>query len=141
MLKTILVLFAVAIATGMLADQFVDASDVEVAPGVRLDTNQVIIVVVIGAVGGTVRALQGYTKSPNDFDWVLFANTIWKNIAVAVPFALASAVMQDFTAFNLVTLFFAVVGTTEFIKTAQKRSIPSNATDDEIARILQERET
>lgn len=139
-IKYVLLLVAVAILSGVAADQFVEAQTIEVTKDINLDTNQVIIVIIIGVVGGVVRAWQGYDKSPNDFDTLLFINGIRNAVLASIPIALASALTTELNAFGYVMIFLGVVGTTNLASNTMKKSIPSNATPEEIQRILDERD-
>lgn len=138
-MKYVLLLVAIGISSGFLADQFAQAQEFELTPNVKLDTNQVIIVIIIGTVGGIVRAWQGYDKSPNDFDFVEFIRGVRQAVLISIPIALSSAIMMELNAYGYVVVFFAVIGGTQTLNTALRPSIPSNATEEEIEAILNRR--
>lgn len=136
-----LVLMVAAISLAAIGNQFVEAQSVVIAEGIELDTNQVIYVVIIGAIAGTVKAWQGYDKSPNDFDFVVFINGVRDSVLVAVPIAFTAALaLPELNAVGYVMIFFAVIGGVSFGHKAKEKSIPSNASEEEIEKILEERD-
>ncbi len=120
--------------------QIAHGQTLEIAEGLTLSTNQVVIIIGIGSLAGLVKAWQGYDKSPNDFDLLKFVNGVRDNILVSLPLALGAALaMPDLHAVGYVMIFFAVMGGAGLGKKIRQTSIPSNATDEEIEKILESR--
>jgi len=135
--KAILLLLVAAFGLGFVGDQFVQAQTIEISEGISLNSSQVVYVIIVGSVAGVLRAWQGYDKSPNDFDVVIFIRNIRNAVLLAIPIALSSAIMlPELNLFGYVMLFFSVVGATDLFNRGQKPSIPTNATEEEIEKIL-----
>ena len=135
------VLIIASFAIGTTATNTAFGQEIAITEDVGLSTTQVVFVVGIGALAGTIRAWQGYDKSPDDFDLLRFVNGIRDNILVAIPIAFGAALaMPELHAIGYVMIFFAVIGAAGFAHKAKQTSISSNASDDEIERILNERD-
>lgn len=139
-LRYILLLCVLAISLGVVGEQFVEAQTIEISDNISLDSTQVIYVVIIGSVAGVIRAWQGYDKSPNDFDTIHFITGVRDSVLISIPAAFATALtLPELNATMYVLLFFTIIGGTTFIHSARLKSIPSNATEEEIEEILRER--
>lgn len=139
MKKTTKIAFMVLVAsmTGVLGQQLVHGEEIDIGGGLILNDQQVIFIIIIGAVAGLTRAFLGYEKSPNDFDRLLFAKTVIQMVLIAIPAALAYVLaLPELNAVGYVFAFFTIAGISDFVRTGQKKTIPSNATEDEINRIL-----
>ena len=113
---------------------------IQISEGITLSTDQVVFIIGIGALAGTIKAWQGYDKSPNNFDLLRFVNGVRDNILIAIPIAFGAALtMPELHAVGYVMIFFAVIGAAGFAQKSREKSIPSNASDEEIDRILSER--
>lgn len=120
--------------------QIANGQPIEIAEGLTLSGNQVVIIIGIGSLAGLVKAWQGYDKSPDNFDLLKFVNGVRDNILVSLPIAFSAAiVMPDLHAVGYVMIFFAVMGGAGLGKKIRQTSIPSNATDEEIEKILESR--
>lgn len=137
--KLLAIMIIAALAIGLTTNQFAEAQDIVISEGIELNTTQVIYVIIIGSVGGVIVAWQGYDKSPNDFDKILFINGVRDAVLASVPIAIATALTIELNAVGYVLVFFATMGLGSRITTARKSSIPSNATDEEIQAILDAR--
>ena len=134
------VMLIAAIVIGATSTQTAFGQSLQITEGVELSTEQVVFVVIIGSIAGLVKSWQGYDKSPNNFDLLRFANGVRDNILISIPVALGTALtMPDMHAVGYVMLFFTVMGAAAFVQSARKKSIPSNASEEEIERILEER--
>lgn len=135
------VLIIASFAIGITATNTAFGQEITITEDIGLSTTQVAFVVGIGALAGTIRAWQGYDKSPDDFDLLRFVNGIRDNILVAIPIAFGAALaMPELHAVGYVMIFFAVMGAAGFAHKAKQTSIPSNASNEEIERILNERD-
>lgn len=136
------ILFVVAsLAIGTAATQSAFGQSIQITEDLALSTDQVIFVIGIGALAGAIKAWQGYDKSPNDFDLLKFVNGIRDNILVAIPIAFGAALaLPEIHAVGYVMIFFAVIGGAGFAQKARQKSIPSNASPEDIAKILEERD-
>ena len=95
----------------------------------------------IGALAGGIKAWQGYDKSPNEFDFLKFVNGVRDNILVSIPIAFGAALaLPEIHAVGYVMIFFSVIGAASFAQKARQTSIPSNASPEDIAKILEERD-
>lgn len=138
--KLIAILFVAAASFGALSTQIAFGQSVQIAEGLELSTNQVIYILIIGAFAGIIRAWQGYDKSPNDFDLLYFVNGVRDSILVSIPIAFAAALtLPELNPVGYVMIFFTVFGGASFAATQKKKSIPSNATPEEIEKILESR--
>lgn len=118
--------------------QIASAQSVEIADGIRLSTEQTIHIIIVGAIGGLVYSWMGYKNTPLDFDLVKFLNGWISNILIAVPYAIGIALTSpQLDLLEYVMIFFAIIGTTYTARQGFKKSIPSNATDEEIQSILE----
>jgi hypothetical protein len=130
----------VAVVTGIMGQQFVHGEDVNIGGGLVLNTDQVIFIIIIGGVAGLTRSFLGYEKSPNDFDGLLFAKTTIQMVLISIPAALAYVLaLPELNAVGYVFAFFTIAGMSDYLRAGQRKTIPSNATEDEISRILDER--
>ncbi len=139
--KYLAVLIMVAASIGALSTQTAFGQSIQITEDLALSTDQVIFVIIIGAVAGAIKAWQGYDKSPNDFDFLRFVNGIRDNILVSIPIAFGAALaLPELHAVGYVMIFFSVIGAASFAQKARETSIPSNASEEEIAKILEERD-
>lgn len=135
--KFIIVFVIVALAVGMTSSQLSFGQEIQVTDNMTLSSDQVIFIIIIGAAAGTVKAWQGYDKSTKDFDALLFVNGIRDSILISIPAALGIALgMPSINAVGYVIVFFGVIGGTVIAQKAKKPSIPSNATPEQINKIL-----
>ena len=135
------VLIAAALIVGTASSQTAFGQNFQITEGVELSTNQVIFVIGIGSLAGVIRAWQGYDKSPKDFDLLKFVNGIRDNILIAIPIAFGTALtMPDISAVGYVMIFFSVIGVVSMVHKTQEKSIPSNASPEEIKKITDERD-
>ena len=137
-----LILFVVAAsAMGVVSTQTAFGQSIQITEDLTLSTNQVITVIGIGALAGAIKAWQGYDKSPNDFDLLRFVNGIRDNVLVSIPIAFGAALaIPELHAVGYVMIFFSVIGAASFAQKAREKSIASNASEEEIAKILAERD-
>ena len=130
-----------ASAMGLASTQTAFGQSIQITEDLTLSTNQVITVIIIGALAGTLKAWQGYDKSPNDFDLLKFVNGIRDNILISIPIAFGAALaLPDLHAVGYVMIFFSVMGAAGLAHKAKEKSIPSNASEEEIAKILEGRD-
>jgi len=135
----VMIVASIAIASAATNTAF--GQTIAIAEGLELSSTQVIFVIGIGILAGTIRAWQGYDKSPNDFDLLTFANGIRDNVLVAIPIAFGAALtMPDLHAVGYVMIFFSVIGAVSLAHKTRETSIPSNATEEEIENILEKRD-
>lgn len=137
--KLLAVLIIAGLAIGLSTNQYAEAQEIELVEGVELNTTQVIYIIIIGGVAGVIVAWQGYDKSPNDFDKILFINGVRDAVLASIPIALTTALTMELNAVGYVIVFFAAMGLGDRISKARKASIPSNATPEEIQAILDAR--
>jgi hypothetical protein len=138
--KHFAVLIMIAASLGALSSQTAFGQSIQITEELTLSTDQVLFVIGIGALAGAIKAWQGYDKSPNEFDLLRFVNGIRDNILVSIPIAFGAALaLPELHAVGYVMIFFSVIGAASFAQKARETSIPSNATPDEIAKILEER--
>lgn len=135
------ILFVVAaLAIGTATTQTAFGQSIQITDNLALSTDQVIFVIGIGALAGAIKAWQGYDKSPNDFDLLKFVNGVRDNILVSIPIAFGAALaLPEIHAVGYVMIFFAVIGGASFAQKARQTSIPSNASPEDIEKILDER--
>jgi len=139
--KYAIILVAIASLVGVAASQTAFGQTIQLNEELELSTDQVIFVIGIGSLAGVIRAWQGYDKSPNDFDWLRFVNGVRDSILISLPVAFGAALaLPELHAVGYVMIFFAVVGGTTMAQSARKKSIPSNATPEEIQKVLDERD-
>jgi len=139
--KHLAVLIMVAASIGALSSQTAFGQSIQITEDLALSTDQVIFIIGIGALAGAIKAWQGYDKSPNDFDLLRFVNGIRDNVLISIPIAFGAALaLPEIHAVGYVMIFFSVIGAASFAQKAREKSIPSNASEEEIAKILEERE-
>lgn len=136
------ILFVVAaLAIGTASTQTAFGQSIQITEELSLSTDQVLFVIGIGALAGAIKAWQGYDKSPNDFDLLKFVNGVRDNILVSIPIAFGAALaLPEIHAVGYVMIFFSVIGAASFAQKARQTSIPSNASPEDIAKILEERD-
>jgi len=138
--KHMIVLITASILVGATSTQLSFGESIQITEGLILSGEQVAFIIGIGAFAGLVTAFLGYDKTPNDFDPLLFTKGVIQVILVSVPAAFGVALgMPSINAMGYVIIFFAVVGGRELANKAKQKSIPSNASEEEIQKILDER--
>ena len=136
--KFIIVFVISALVVGMMSSQLSFGQEIQITENMTLSSDQVFFIIIIGAVAGTVKAWQGYDKSPKDFDAIRFVNGVRDSILISIPAAFGIALgMPSINAVGYVIVFFGVIGGTVIAQMAKKPSIPSNATPQQINKILE----
>lgn len=94
---------------------------------VQLSQDQMILVIIIGAIGGLYMAWNGYRTAPENetFSILKFLDGVFKSALVSVPLAITASLSQtEMNIFAYVAIFGASVGYTWIISNAQKKTIP-----------------
>lgn len=132
----ILAILSIVALAGFVTSDFASAQEIEIVDGVEINGEQAITVVFIGIAAGFLVAYQGYRTTPEDFDTMKFFDGVIYAVIGAVPLAIGTAMTVNLDVFGYVTIFFAAIGVGSQIKKARQRTIPSNATEEEIEDIL-----
>jgi hypothetical protein len=70
-----------------------------------------------------------------------FVNGIRDNVLISIPIAFGAALaLPNLHAVGYVMIFFSVIGAAGIAQKAKEKSIPSNASEEEIANILEGRD-
>jgi len=105
--------------------------------GFEINTEQSAIVISLGIGAGILVAYQGYRTTPEDWDTLKFFDGVIKNTLASVPLAIGAAVTQtEINLFVYAMIFFAAMGISTQYSYSRKKTIPNNATEEEIEDIL-----
>lgn len=112
------------------------AEQTKLVQGVDINSDQAMTIVVIGIAAGLLVAYQGYRTTPEDFDKLKFFDGVIYAVIGSVPLAIGASLTVNLDVFGYVTIFFAAIGVGSQIKKTRQKTIPTNATDEQIESML-----
>jgi hypothetical protein len=95
--------------------------------GIKINTEQATIVVLIGIGGGFLTAYQGWRTSPESDTWstLKFFDGVIQHTIAGVALAIGAAISQtEFGIFGYVTVFLAAIGAGVQINYSRRKTIP-----------------
>lgn len=95
--------------------------------GIKINTEQALIVVLIGIGGGFLTAYQGWRTSPDSETWstLKFFDGVIQHTIAGVSLAIGAAISQtEFGLFGYVMVFFAAIGAGVQINYSRKKTVP-----------------
>ena len=140
MTKNRLVMFGIfsLIAVAMIGVDQANAQSISM-DGFEINAEESAIVIGLGLGAGILVAYQGFRTTPEDFDGLKFLDGVIKNTLASVPLAIGAAVAQtELNVFVYAIIFFAAMGISTQYSYSRKKTIPNNATEEEIENILRD---
>lgn len=126
-LRVLSICMLVTIGGFIAVDEFAYAQD-EV-PVEDPNTEQSIIIVLLGIGAGALLAYQGYRTTAEDWDSLKFFDGLIMSVLGSVPLAIGAAITStELNIFGYVLIFFSALGLGQQFLASRKKTIPSNTT-------------